>query len=201
MREKGFGLFLALTLLVMAVSTQHPFRQPVYNCKDPAFGAAANGSTDDTEALQDCIDAAEAFQAGRIGRDTLSALLDRTNRELDRKGFVVRDSKAHHIIIRPVDSSVATNRQGNIVYALVDFELLERTPQHERSVRAAKRRTYLIRQAHRFETREQFPATIGPALCLSRSRPPSVFPLAAPAPPRPHDALSLVLLTSCARVL
>jgi len=104
------------------------------------------------------IDAAEAFGNGLIDRDTMRALIQRSNRDMKRKGFVVRDSKAHHVIVRPAPGGrPARDRNGDILYALVDFELLERTRPREQATRAARRKTYLVKQAHRFEAEAVFP--------------------------------------------
>ena len=43
------------------------------------------------------------------------------------------------------------DRHGQLAYALVDYELLERTPEHEQAVRSANRKLYLTHMAHRFE--------------------------------------------------
>jgi hypothetical protein len=109
------------------------------------------------------IDAAQAFREGLVGREELSTLVDRAAREMRARGFVVRDNKAQHVIVRPVDGNgLARNRRGRLLYAAVDFELLERTPKHERAVRAAKRRTYLVKQVRRFEAEADFPPHLHP---------------------------------------
>jgi len=104
------------------------------------------------------IDAAEAFGEGMIDKEEMRDLTLRSNQEMLQKGFVVRDSKPHHVIVRPKgDQELSKDRNGEILYALVDFELLERTPEREQSVRASKRRAYLQQQAHRFEAVCEFP--------------------------------------------
>ena len=104
------------------------------------------------------IDAAQARGEGIVDDDTMRGLILRSNREMKRKGFVVRDSKAHHVIVRPKDErGPLRGRGGAIVYAMVDFELLQRTPQREQAMRAVKRQVYLVKQAHRFESAEDLP--------------------------------------------
>ena len=104
------------------------------------------------------IDAAEAFKAGLVDEDTMRSLILRSNREMKDKGFWVRDSKPHHIIVRPRrDGRLLSDAGGSTLYALVDFELLERTPQREQAVRMSKRKAYLVKQAHRFEAENSFP--------------------------------------------
>jgi len=98
------------------------------------------------------IDIAEACHREIISEQRMQSLTLAVDRELDQAGFLVRDRKPQHIIIRP-HSRHFRARQGNglLPYALVDFELLERTREHEEKVRAGRRRNYLVRQAHRFD--------------------------------------------------
>ncbi len=104
------------------------------------------------------LDAVQAFEHGYINADTLRGLITRTDADMRHKGFVVRDAKAHHIIVRPTrDDELARGRDGTLLYAMIDFELLERTPQRERATRASRRQAYLHRQAHRFETEAELP--------------------------------------------
>jgi hypothetical protein len=72
--------------------------------------------------------------------------------ELWQKGYRVIDMKPAHVILRSGhDQSLLRDRNGQLVYALVDYELLERTPEHEQSVRSANRQIYLKHMARRFE--------------------------------------------------
>ncbi len=109
------------------------------------------------------IDAAEAYRNGAMDTEALAGLLDRTREDMQAKGFVVRDSKPQHVIVRPNrDGGLIRHRDGKALYALVDFELLERTAPREQEVRAVKRKAYLRRQARRFEAREEFPPHLSP---------------------------------------
>jgi hypothetical protein len=110
------------------------------------------------------IDAAVACRKGLMSNETLSRLVERCNDDLCHKGFYVSDNKPQHIIVRPSlkKGEFVTRRDGSPLYGLVDFELLKRTPPRETQMRAAKRQDYLVRQAHRFETREQFPLGLTP---------------------------------------
>ncbi len=77
---------------------------------------------------------------------------DRATRELEQKGYRVADMKAAHVIVRQrEDGSLLRQPNGELVYALVDYELLERTPEHEQVVRGVHRRHYLSHMARRFE--------------------------------------------------
>jgi len=71
--------------------------------------------------------------------------------ELEQKGYRVVDMKPQHVILRPQpDGSLLRYRDRQFVYSLIDYELLQRTPEHEQSVRDATRRFYLRHMAHRF---------------------------------------------------
>ena len=109
------------------------------------------------------IDATEAFRRGALDAEALAGLVGRTRQDMQAKGFVVRDNKPQHVIVRPDgDGSLARGRDGKVLYALVDFELLERTSRREQEIRALKRKAYLVRQARRFEAREEFPPHLSP---------------------------------------
>jgi hypothetical protein len=104
------------------------------------------------------IDAAQACKRGLIERDTVVQLTERSNRDLNEKGYRVCDNKATHVIVRPAqDDGLRRYPSGDIVYALVDYELLDRTPERDRVIRMSKRQRYLVRQVHRFEAKEEFP--------------------------------------------
>jgi hypothetical protein len=81
--------------------------------------------------------------------------------ELAQKGYQVADMKPEHIILRPqAGRSLLRDRNGQFVYALVDYELLHRTPEHEQAVRTVTRQFYLKHMARRFEaaTRKPVPS-------------------------------------------
>ena len=91
------------------------------------------------------------------------ALLRRSNEDMRSQGYCVRDSKPQHVIVRPdSNSGLVRDKTGAVLYGLVDFELLQRTPARDEVMRAAKRQDYLVRQAHRFESREEFPPGLAP---------------------------------------
>jgi hypothetical protein len=72
--------------------------------------------------------------------------------ELDLRGYRVVDMKPAHVIVRlQEDGDLLRDRNGQVAYALVDYELLERTPQHEQAVRSVHRKRYLQHMARRFE--------------------------------------------------
>lgn len=113
------------------------------------------------------IDAVDAHRAGLLDNGALGDLVERVRRDLGAKGFVVSDNKPQHIIVRPKGNGrLAKDRTGNVLYGLIDFELLRRTAAREKRLRAEKRQEYLVRQARRFETREQFPPGLAPVTIM-----------------------------------
>ena len=101
------------------------------------------------------VDAVQAFEMRALNEDDLITLIERSDNDIKNMGFFVADPKPHHIILRPGEKgTVSRGRTGEFLYALIDFELLKRTPENEREVRAAKRRNYLKKQAERFESKD-----------------------------------------------
>jgi hypothetical protein len=113
------------------------------------------------------IDAVEACRAGLVSKDAMAGLIQRSNEDLDGRGFAVSDNKPQHIIVRPTsEGQLAQDRDGRIMYGMVDFELLKRTPAREEQMRARKRHDYLVRQARRFEPPEKFPEELTPVTVM-----------------------------------
>lgn len=78
--------------------------------------------------------------------------------ELEVKGYRVVDMKPAHVIVRmKPDGTLLRDRNGQLVYGLVDYELLERTPEHEQAVRSVHRQHYLQHMAKRFEVSHDKP--------------------------------------------
>ncbi|MBN1410589.1 MAG: hypothetical protein JW969_07065 [Spirochaetales bacterium] len=93
------------------------------------------------------IDAAQAHLQGLLTEKQVGGLVKRVEAEMTAKGYFVRDGKADNIIIKPVKGgNLLCDIEGNIMYALVDFELLGRT---------AERRDYLdrIRNIHSLKSK------------------------------------------------
>src|ERR1017187_2379927 len=103
---------------------------------------------------RDAVETAEDFGlADRKRAEFLARTTSLVNHELWQKGYHVVDMKPAHIILRPrSDKSLLRDHNGQIAYALVDYELLERTREHEQAVRTANRQLYLKHMARRFET-------------------------------------------------
>lgn len=117
---------------------------------------------------------AEALQATNLPPDRHAGMIETMTRraidDLAGCGFRVLDMKPAHVIVRPrADGSLLREPDGRIAYALVDFELLERTPEHEVEVARARRTSYLRRQRDRFGAAvppSEFPAHLRPASVL-----------------------------------
>jgi hypothetical protein len=106
------------------------------------------------------IDAAQAFHERLITEEQKLQLTFEVEEEMRLKGFVTRDSKPHHIIVRPEkDGGLKNNRYGQVLRAVIDYELLARTPEQEEIIRKLKRVSYLKKQKDRFIVRDgmQFP--------------------------------------------
>lgn len=93
------------------------------------------------------LDATQAQDAGLLTELDVERLTLRAIRELEDRGYRMLDMKPAHIIVRP-DASGTLPRQadGELRYGLVDFELFERTPEHEAEVRELRQRDLLRRQ-------------------------------------------------------
>lgn len=71
--------------------------------------------------------------------------------ELAQKGYRVIDMKPAHVILRPgQEGKLLRESNGQLAYTLIDYELLERTPEHEQAVRSTNRQIYLKHTAKRF---------------------------------------------------
>ncbi len=82
------------------------------------------------------LDAQQAFDAGLMDKQAMHRLAQRSLGELVRKGFCVLDHKPRHLIVRQRrDGGLLRDRQGRLVYALIDFELLQRTTEYEAFLR------------------------------------------------------------------
>jgi len=116
------------------------------------------------------LDITEAAAKQQLSETESDLLLtretERVTEELRQKGFRVIDNKPQHLIVRPrPGGGLRRDRRGSVLYALVDYELLERTPEHERAVRSVNRERYLKHMARRFEAPApgDFPPQLKPA--------------------------------------
>lgn len=104
------------------------------------------------EGLDAVMTAEHCRLSGAARTEFLARTTSLVTHELERKGYRVVDMKPAHIILRlRKDGQLLRERNGQLAYALVDYELLERTPEHEQAVRSANRQIYLKRTARRFD--------------------------------------------------
>lgn len=98
------------------------------------------------------IDAAEACRLGALTEPEMIQLTLDVDTDMAAKGFRVLDRKPQHVIVRVgPDGRARRDPAGRICRAVVDFELLARTPSREAYVQQERRRDYLKRQPHRFD--------------------------------------------------
>lgn len=98
------------------------------------------------------LDLVQAHDQGLLSAEDVERITTEVDGILASEGYVVADRKPQHIIVRPHgEAKLRADKNGRPVMALIDFELLKRTPDFERLRRANSRREYLERQAHRFE--------------------------------------------------
>jgi hypothetical protein len=113
------------------------------------------------------VNAVQAYQVTTFDAATqqreLEQLTHRVTAELEQKGFTVADNKPTHFIVRVDHVGRLKHRQGKLAYALIDYELLARTPSHEDAVRASMRSKYLSMQRDRFKRVESFPSHLWPS--------------------------------------
>lgn len=120
------------------------------------------GESADT-ALQVAVPGAET-RAAELKRLTL-----RAKAELEHNGFMVVDHKPAHLILRwRRDGTLLRRGGGDYVYALIDFELLQRTPEREQEMQSSRRALYLKHQRDRFQRPRnlEYPAHLKPTRIL-----------------------------------
>ena len=102
----------------------------------------------------DAVETADQFGLKNGARaEFLARVTSLVMHELWQKGYRVVDMKPQHVILRPQpDRRLLRDHNDQFAYALVDYELLERTREHELAVRSANRQLYLKHMAHRFDT-------------------------------------------------
>ncbi len=92
-------------------------------------------------------DAAKTFTSIGLGEGEMRELTGDVIGDLSEKGFRVLDTKPAHFIVRTDEKGVVKDRKGKVAYALIDFELLERTPEYEKELRGRQHQLYLDLQA------------------------------------------------------
>ncbi len=108
---------------------------------------------------EDLVEAASRWEGSPQERtQRLADLTRQVIRDLDVKGYRVADMKPVHVIVRSrPDGALLRDRKGRLAYALVDYELLVRTDEHEAEFRKQHRYHYLEHMARRFEEEKAKP--------------------------------------------
>jgi len=114
------------------------------------------------------VDTVQASRKNIISQKTMQSLTLQANDILEKKGFIVRDNKPHHLIVQSKNNLLTRNKTGNVLYGLVDYELLQRIPEQEIKFKQEKRSEYLKRQRDRFtmEFSCKFPSHLKPVNVL-----------------------------------
>ena len=108
------------------------------------------------------IDAVDAADRGILSLNEIAELTLVAEKRMKERGFVVCDRKPHHLIVRPKNSGgLAKDRNGQVLYALVDFELLQRTREREEKIRKDKQGQFLKMERDRFaEPVQEYPSQV-----------------------------------------
>jgi len=88
-------------------------------------------------------DASRVSRGFGLGEKDMRDLTESVIHDLSDKGFRVLDIKPAHFIVRAGERGVLRDRRGKVAYALIDFELLERTPEYEKERRGQMHQLYL----------------------------------------------------------
>ncbi|MCX6878684.1 MAG: hypothetical protein NTW21_33460 [Verrucomicrobia bacterium] len=94
----------------------------------------------------------DLVKQGVLSQDTCNAITEQAYFEdLIPNGFKVLDTKPAHIILRVDKKGELVRKNGQYPYALIDYELLRRTSEHERYFGFSRRRQYWQHIYERFE--------------------------------------------------
>lgn len=85
----------------------------------------------------DGINAEEASKRGYLDDEALRHLTHTSNLAMARLGYRVLDNKPRHVIVRPRPDGTLVSRCGHTLYAVVDFELLQRIEDEDEKATAA----------------------------------------------------------------
>jgi len=114
------------------------------------------------------VDAVQAAQEGILSMADTARLTLHADQQMRKKGFQVCDRKPHHVIVRPKKRGGLTKaRNGQPLFALVDFELLQRTPEREESMKRRKLGRYAELKRARFALRAtEYPTQLKPVTIM-----------------------------------
>jgi len=108
------------------------------------------------------INIVQAYKSGVVREQDIQELSDKSAMEMNDSGFVIADHKAEHLIVKLVGNNVLRDRNGNIKYGYVDYELLERTPERQKIMRQKRRSTYIKRIPNRFDRYTKYEPSLQP---------------------------------------
>jgi hypothetical protein len=91
------------------------------------------------------VDAAEAHEMGLLSEDEVASLTTRATAELRAGGYLMLDMKPAHLIVQLASATELVTRSGEVDHAVIDYELLERTPEYEQEVKRARREAFVRR--------------------------------------------------------
>jgi len=94
----------------------------------------------------------DLLKQGYLSKETCDAITEKAYFEdMIPNGFKVLDTKHAHIILRIDSKGNLVTRNGRYPYALIDYELLRRTDEHERYYGLSRRRQYWRHVYERFD--------------------------------------------------
>lgn len=102
------------------------------------------------------VDASQALEAHKTDTEELLALTRNAHYgELASRGYTVVDAKPDHLIVRYRNGEILRDKNGRIAYALIDFELLQRTHDFAERYQIAQRKRYwnLLKKQSKRSTR------------------------------------------------
>ncbi|MBI5622937.1 MAG: hypothetical protein HY924_04075 [Elusimicrobia bacterium] len=89
------------------------------------------------------LDAEDAAEDAGLDAADLERLTVEVIAEMHERGFRVLDNKPKHFIVRPLRRGGGLlHREGALVYGLVDYELLQRTTEHQEAFWSRRRQIY-----------------------------------------------------------
>jgi len=94
----------------------------------------------------------DLLKQGHLTKETCDAITAKAYfQDMIPNGFKVLDTKPAHIILRVDKHGAVVTRNGKYPYALIDYELLRRTDEHERCYGLSRRRQYWRHVYERFD--------------------------------------------------
>ena len=94
----------------------------------------------------------DLLKHGHLTKEACDAITEKAYfQDMIPNGFKVLDTKPAHIILRIDKDGALVTRNGQYPYALIDYELLRRTDEHERYYGLTRRRQYWRHVYERFD--------------------------------------------------